>query len=118
MNTNCVVCFDTRTLLVSRSFLKKASVPFSDEYHMMKSLTEAHPDFRIEIKHTYSPNYPRKPFMPTYDNMLDFIHLQSNAEELLEEFESARQIGQMRRNAYMHVRRWFLTRFPEMGQAA
>ena len=56
--------------------------------------------------------------MPTYDNMLDFIHRQINAEELLEEFESARQIGQMRRNAYMHVRHWFLTRFPEMGQAA
>ena len=118
MNTNCVVHFDTRTLVVSRSFLKKASVPFSDEYHMMKSLTEAHPDFCIEIKHTYSHNYPRKPFMPTYDNMLDFIHRQINAEELLEEFESARQIGQMRRNAYMHVRRWFLMRFPEMGQAA
>ena len=56
--------------------------------------------------------------MPTYDNMLDFIHRQINAEELLEEFESAQQIGQMRRNAYMHVRRWFLMRFPEMGQAA
>ena len=118
MNTNCAVCFDTRTLLVSRSFLKKASVPFSDEYHMMKSLTEAHSDFYIEIKHTCSHNDPRKPFMPTYDNMLDFIHLQSNAEELLEEFETARQIGQMRRNAYMHVRSWFLTRFPEMKQAA
>ena len=47
MNTNCAVCFDTRTLLVSRSFLKTASVPFSDEYHMMKSLAEAHPDFCI-----------------------------------------------------------------------
>ena len=118
MNTNCVVCFNTRTLVVSRSFLKKASVPFSNEYHMMKSLTEAHPDFCIEIRHTYSPNYPRKPFMPTYDNMLDFIHRQINAEELLEEFESARQIGKMHRNADMHVRRWFLMRFPEMGQAA
>ena len=47
MNTNCVVRFDTRTLVVSRSFLKKASVPFSNEYHMMKSLTEAHPDVQI-----------------------------------------------------------------------
>ena len=118
MNTKCAVCFNTCTLVVTRSFLKKASVPFSDEYHMMKSLTEAHPDFCIEIKHNYSHNYSRKPFMPTYDNMLDFIHHQSNAEELLEEFESARQIGKMRRNAYMHVRRWFLTQFPEMKQAA
>ena len=118
MNTNCAVCFATRTLVVSYSFLKKASVPFSDEYHMMKSLTEAHPDFCIEIKHTCSHNYPRKPFIPIYENMLDFIHRQSNAEELLEEFEIVRQTGKMHRNAYMHVRRWFLTQFPELDNAA
>lgn len=118
MNTNCVVRFDTRTLLVSRSFLKKASVPFSDEYHMMKSLTEAHPDFCIEIRHTYSPNYPRKPFMPTYDDMLHYIHRQSNAAKLVEEFGAVRQMARMHNSAYMYVRRWFLTRFPEMGQAA
>ena len=45
MNTNCVVCFDTRTLFVSYSFLKKASVPFSEEYDMLARLTKQHPDF-------------------------------------------------------------------------
>ena len=115
MNTNCVVCFDTRTLVVSRSFLKQASIPFSKEYDMLAHLTKQHPDFTVIVKVTAR----RKPqFMPTYNDMLDYIHRQSNAAKLLEEFENARQIGQMRRNAYMHVRRWFLMRFPEMGQAA
>ena len=115
MNTNCVVRFDTRTLVVTRYFLKQASVPFSEEYNMLAHLTKQHPDFTVEVKAVAS----RKPqFMPTYNDMLDYIHRQSDAAKLVEEFESARQIGQMRRNAYMHVRRWFLTRFPEMGQAA
>ena len=115
MNTNCVVCFDTRTLVVSRLFLKWASIPFSKEYDMLSHLTKQHPDFTVIVKVTAR----RKPqFMPTYNDMLDYIRRQSNAAKLVEEFESARQIGQMRRNAYMHVRRWFLTRFPEMGQAA
>ena len=115
MNTNCVVCFDTRTLVVSRSFLKQASIPFSKEYDMLAHLTKQHPDFTVIVKVTAR----RKPqFMPTYNDMLDYIHRQSNAAKLLEEFENARQTGQMRRNAYMHVRRWFLMRFPEMGQAA
>ena len=115
MNTNCVVCFDTRTLVVSRYFLKQASVPFSEEYNMLARLTKQHPDFTVKVK----ASAPRKPqFIPTYNDMLDYIHRQSNAAKLLEEFENARQIGQMRRNAYMHVRRWFLMRFPEMGQAA
>ena len=42
MNTNCAVCFDTRTLVVSRNFLKKASVPFSEEYDMLARLTKQH----------------------------------------------------------------------------
>ena len=82
---------------------------------MLAHLTKQHPDFTVIVKVTAR----RKPqFMPTYNDMLDYIHRQSNAAKLLEEFENARQIGQMRRNAYMHVRRWFLMRFPEMGQAA
>ncbi len=115
MNTNCSVCFETRALRVSRSFLKKASIPFSNEYRMLAALTEAHPGFHIEIKQTA---YSRKPFMPTYADMLDFIHRQNDAEKLLEEFENARQIGQTHRNAYGFVRRCFLMRFPEMKQAA
>lgn len=43
--------------------------------------------------------------MPTYDEMLDFIHRQNDVDELLEEFDGTWQIGQMNRNAYMHVRR-------------
>ena len=69
MNTNCAVCFDTRTLVVSRYFLKKASVPFSEEYEMLARLTKQHPDFTVKVK----ASAPRKPqFMPTYNDMLDY----------------------------------------------
>ena len=69
MNTNCVVHFDTRTLFVSYSFLKKASVPFSEEYDMLARLTKQHPDFTVIVKVTVR----RKPqFMPTYNDMPDY----------------------------------------------
>ena len=115
MNTNCVVCFDTRTLLVSHSFLKKASVPFSQEYDMLAHLTKQHPDFTVKVK-AAAPRTPQ--FMPTYDDMLHYIHRQSNAAKLVEEFDAVRQMARMHNSAYMYVRRWFLMRFPEMGQAA
>lgn len=41
MNTNCVVRFDTRTLVVTRYFLKQASVPFSEEYNMLGVMVPA-----------------------------------------------------------------------------
>ena len=115
MNTNCAVCFDTRTLVVSRRFLKWASVPFSTEYEMLVRLTKQHPDFTVKVK-TVAPRKPQ--FMPTYNDMLDYIHRQSNAAKLVEEFDAVRQMARMHNSAYMYVRRWFLTRFPEMGQAA
>ena len=115
MNTNCVVRFDTRTLVVTRYFLKRASVPFSQEYDMLAHLTKQHPDFTVEVKVTAH----RKPqFMPTYDDMLGYIHRQSDAAKLVEEFNAVRQMARMYNSAYMYVRRWFLMRFPEMGQAA
>ena len=115
MNTNCVVCFDTRTLVVSRRFLKWASVPFSTEYEMLARLTKQHPDFTVKVK----ASAPRKPqFMPTYNDMLDYIHRQNDSAKLVEEFDAVRQMARMYNSAYMYVRRWFLMRFPEMGQAA
>lgn len=116
MNTrNCSVDFETRTLFISYSFLKKASVPFSEEYEMLTRLTKQHPDFTIRVKVTA----PRRPqFMPTYEQMMWHIRAQEDAEALMEEFKTVRQMGQMYINAYMHVRRWFLMRFPEMKQAA
>lgn len=66
---NCSVSFENRSLIVSRSFLKKASVPFSEEYEMLVRLTQMHPTFTIDVKYTA----PRRPqFMPTYDQMLDY----------------------------------------------
>ena len=115
MNTNCFVCFDTRTLAVSRSFLKRASVPFSQEYDMLAHLTKQHPDFTVKVK-AAAPRTPQ--FMPTYDDMLHYIHRQSDSAKLVEEFDAVRQMARMYNSAYMYVRRWFLMRFPEMGQAA
>ena len=114
MNTNCVVCFDTRTLVVSRLFLKWASIPFSKEYDMLAHLTKQHPDFTVIVKVTAR----RKPqFMPTYNDMLDYIHRQSDSAKLVEEFDAVRQMARMHNSTYMYVRRWFLTQFPEAKQS-
>ena len=112
---NCVVRFNTRTLVVSRSFLKRASVPFSEEYEMLAHLTKHHPDFTVEVKVTAR----RKPqFMPTYEKMAEYIRFQENAAELMEDFDMVRMTANVQPNPYMYVRRWFLIQFPELKEAA
>ena len=69
MNMNCVVRFDTRTLVVSRLFLKMASVPFSEEYDMLARLTKQHPGFTVIVKVTARRKVQ---FMSTYNDMLDY----------------------------------------------
>lgn len=108
MNTRCcVVEFAIRTIIVTKTFLKKASTPFTEEYRMLTKLMEQHPDFRIEVKRSS----PRRRFMPSYSTMLNFIQWQDNAEELMVEFDSIRHVSQMERNPYMVVRNWFVEKF-------
>ena len=115
MNTNCAVCFDIRALIVSRTFLKKASIPFTEEYDMLTRLTKQHPDFTLQVKAAA----PRKPqFMPSYKKMVEYIRFQENANELMDQFDMVRMMADIQTNPYMYVRSWFLTKFPELENAA
>lgn len=116
MNTrNCSVDFETHSLVVTRSFLKKASAPFSEEYKMLVRLTKLHPDFTIKTK-AATPRMQQ--FMPTYEKMMWYIRTQEKADELMETFSKVRDFSVIQKNPYMYVRRWFLTQFPELDTAA
>lgn len=112
---NCSVCFDTRSLIVTRSFLKKASVPFSEEYEMLARLTKMHPDFAIKVK---AAALRSQQFMPTYEKMMWYIRAQENADELMDHFNLVRTVAKACLNPYMYVRSWFLEQFPELDVAA
>ena len=98
--------FTNNTISGSKSALKKASNPASDEYKELTAKMAAHPTFKVVEK---EPN-PKK---TTYKGMgfkmmADYIRTQENADELMEEFEAAKN---MFNNSYPLVKKWFLDTF-------
>ncbi|MBP3657085.1 MAG: hypothetical protein J6K32_10370 [Clostridia bacterium] len=102
------VKFDVRsmTLMVSKKFMRQASIPFSCEYEMVKRILADFPNCRIEVRQT--PHSYRQSYNPSYASMIACMEMQANAVELLEEFEKIRDCARISGKGYGFVRSWFV----------
>ena len=105
MNTS-KVRFDvtTMTLTVSKKFFKQASIPFTEEYQIIKTILADYPNCKVVTKqqrnHCKCSN-------PTYEMMIACIQMQPNAKELMDEFMRVRNFAHISRKGYNVVRSWF-----------
>ena len=107
MNTS-KVRFDvtTMTLTVSKKFFKQASIPFTEEYQIIKTVLADYPNCKVVTK-----QQPRKHYQccnPTYKTMIACIQMQPNAVELMNEFMEVREQARSYRMSYNIVRSWFM----------
>jgi len=109
MNTS-KVRFDvtTMTLTVSKKFFKQASIPFTEEYQIIKTVLADYPNCKVVMK-----QQPRKHYQccnPTYETMIACIQMQPNAKELMDEFMRVRSFAHISRKGYNIVRSWFMAK--------
>ena len=105
MNTS-KVRFDvtTMTLTVSKKFFKQASIPFTEEYQIIKTILADYPNCKVVTKQQRN-HY--KCSNPTYEMMIACIQMQPNAKELMDEFMRVRNFAHISRKGYNFVRSWF-----------
>lgn len=101
-----VVDFLNEKIWGSKSALKKAGNPATAEYKELISKIAAHPTFKVAEKE-------QNPKKNTYEGlsfqmMQDYIKTQSNAEELMAEFEAVKKLSD---GKYPLVKKWFLETF-------
>ena len=93
--------------VASKSFLKKASIYGSDEYYILKGFMEENDGMKVmprEIKKkTDKVSYKNL----TYANMVAYMKEQSNASELIEEFERQKRMASIAKNKYRYLVNWF-----------
>ena len=98
--------FAEKSIVASKTALKKASVPNSPEYKALMKLMKQNPTFTITekaIKKAVGKNTGKgvnKAFIKAY------IAIQANAEDLKKQFEKASEMGK-----FPLVRKWFLDTF-------
>lgn len=105
--TSVSVDFRFKRIIVSKRFMAASRKVGSPEFQMMMQFANEMPNFSIEVKQIHSRH--RKMFQPTYSFMEDYITMQPDHNEAMEEFFMIRR---MSRN-YNQVRSWFIRKYPE-----
>ena len=106
------VNFAEKTIIASKTTLKKASVPNSPEYKALMKLMKQNPTFIIaekDIKEAIGKETYKglnKDFIEKY------ISIQSNAKALTEQYKKAAEMGK-----FSLVRKWFLKTFKDFDMA-
>ena len=103
--TSIAVDFMTKTITVSRTFLKASRKIGSPEFLLLKQLTEEMPSFSINLR---AKTACHKIFQPSYEWMCDYMKIQPDAQEAINEFMNVRRLYRH----YSHVRAWFMDKYP------
>jgi|AGTN01.3.fsa_nt_gi hypothetical protein len=113
-NSGYKVDFVNKTIIVTRDFHRRASNEISEEGRKFKRLIKDLPDFSV----SYANPRRRKPAADrlTYDKMIDYICRQKDAEGVLRDFNDIRNPKDAPPSPYIHVKKWFLTRFPNYNK--
>lgn len=109
MKSNVVVDVMKKTISVSKSFYKKASVYGTNEYNELRNAVNDNPNFAIEFKEIEKKTYGKL----TIERMKEYIETQPNSESNLKEIDKVAKIAKAKGSKYPLTKKWFLAKFPE-----
>ena len=109
MKRNIIVSTEDRTLTVSKSFYKRASVYGTDEYRELRRATDENQGFKIEIGPVGKKTYKYL----TFKRMAEYIETQPDSENRMREFEAVKTVAETKGSKYPLTKQWFLATYPE-----
>lgn len=104
------------TIIVSKKFLKEASIFGSTAYNDLARVRKELPDFKI-IQREITKKPGKKTYGKlTYKVMDSFIEAQEgeNAPAVKAEFEHMKKLSQIQSGSYAFVKKWFLERYKDV----
>lgn len=119
-NNEIKVVFESKTILVTKAFMKDAQVYDSKAYRKLMKIQDKHPDFEVETVSARKKPTGRKVHFRglTYKYMEEYIKAHDQAEERMKAFEETKLRAKPTSNPYKQVQDWFLKIYPEMKIAA
>ena len=107
--SNVSVNREAKTLTVSKSFKKKASVFGTPECAELAEAEKMFPGFSVVIAVSTKKAYHGLSF----ERMRAYIETQPNSVQRLNEFESVQRIAKAKGALYPKTKKWFLHTYPE-----
>ena len=100
----------TRSIILTRNFVKAASIPDTDEYRLLIRLRTDNPGYEIVQRTIAKKEGKRKP--PTYKQMKKYITCVENSDYYMARFEAMRAEAASKNGSYTRVLKWFRQTFP------
>ena len=100
----------TRSIILTRDFAKKASIPDTHEYQILIKLRTENPGYEIIQRTIAKKEGKRKP--PSYKQMKKYITCVENSDFYMARFEAMRKEAASKNGSYARVLKWFRQTFP------
>ena len=111
---NTIKVIDEKTALVTKAFMKNASIFGTEEFKQWREYKAMFPEAVMTTKEIKkNPNKKTSTKNMTYENMALFIKEQANAKELMEEFKREYNKSKVQANPYRYVVAWFKQKFED-----
>ena len=115
MTKNYTFNHTTKTIILSKSFDKKAKNPLNPEFDELVNLINRLPNYKVTLKVTKPKSGKKLPFT----EMLQYIRKTYGENSIMEKkFEKALELGETHGSGkYLFVRKWFRETFPNYKPA-
>ena len=105
--------FINRTIEGSKRSIERANKGLSPEYYELTQKLAEHPDFDV-VEKIIKRNESKKTYRNlSLSRMKDYIDLQDDSEQKLDEFEAVKKIAKARGALYPICKKWFLATYPD-----
>ena len=106
--TNMYIDFETKTIFVSKTFHKRASIYGTNEFETLHSAIQK-TGYSVDFLTVQKKSYRGLSF----ERMEAYIFTQPNSEANLKEFAAVKIIAEAKGSKYPLTKKWFLQTFPE-----
>ena len=107
-----------KTIVGTKSAIKRASVLGSDEYKILNKMMKEQPTYSVVEKIMQKKVEHKKTYGGlTLKKMEEFIKTQPDAEKNLIRLEAVKKVAKARNAVYPLTKQWFLAEFPSYKEA-
>lgn len=108
---NAIRYINDTTAQVTKAFEKKACIFGTEEFNLWREYKAMFPDAKMITKSIKKSEKQKKRRNRKFENMVEFIQTQPNAEELMAEYEYIQKRSKVQTSPYQYVLEWFEAKF-------
>ena len=115
MTRNCYYDFEKNTINVSKSFMKKACIPGTDEYMILLGMQKDRPN--ANLKEIEAKKHKNTYKDLTYGAMKEYVSDEFGSDSIqMKALVKTLSDAEKKRVRYATVKKWFLHNFPNYGK--